>query len=148
MKLYPLQDVTSVGNDDFGTFEANDDGSFDLPNEFSEILHATSFAGAKVWETEAERTQRLVDEEVKRRSDPATLLAEVEGMRADLAAAAKPKTVAELKAAEKERAAEAAAAIAEAEEAEKAEKAAAAEAKKAEAAEKAAAAKKTDDAKA
>ena len=77
MRLFSREDATGV--DDAGqSYTPAPDGGFDFPEELADRLHGTCAAGRPLWETSVERQQRLVDEELKRRADPATLLAAVE----------------------------------------------------------------------
>jgi hypothetical protein len=76
--IYSRQDATSVTAPDGTQYEPDEDGRFQLPEAFAADLVRVHVAGEKAWETEGERQDRLVAEEAKRRSDPATLLAEVE----------------------------------------------------------------------
>lgn len=78
MRLYSLTGATALTDPEFGSFDAGPDGSFDLPEEFAERLHAFHFGGRPAWETDIERQARLMNEELERRKDPATLLSAVE----------------------------------------------------------------------
>lgn len=85
MRLFSREDATGV--DDAGnSYTPGPDGGFDFPEDLAERLHGTCVAGRPLWETNVERQQRLIDEELKRRADPATLLAAVEQLVAAAAA--------------------------------------------------------------
>lgn len=87
MRIYSLNDTAAVVDPETGKqYNAGKDGALDVPDEFGARLHATHFDGAPAWETDGERSDRLVAEEQERRRDPATLLAEVEAMRESMAA--------------------------------------------------------------
>ena len=88
-RLYSLTNVSAVTDAEHGHFEAGEDGGFDLPEEFAEKLHAFHLRGKPLWETDIERQNRLMKEELERRKDPTTLLSAVE----QLVAAAKATTV-------------------------------------------------------
>ncbi len=77
MRLYTLTGAARVDDPEFGSFTANPDGSFDFPNPLSNKLHGFAFGGRKAWESDAEREQRIVSEELDRMRDPATLLAAI-----------------------------------------------------------------------
>ncbi|MEE1838207.1 hypothetical protein [Streptomyces sp. SP17KL33] len=78
MRLYSRTGVTALDDPEFGTFHANEDGGFDLPDEVSDRLHNFHQHGQPMWETDVERQRRLVMEELEKRKDPATLLSAVE----------------------------------------------------------------------
>ncbi|HEY3718374.1 MAG TPA: hypothetical protein VGL39_27945 [Jatrophihabitantaceae bacterium] len=73
MKLYTLTGAAGVSHEDHGEFEVDDDGGVELPPEFGEYLHRTHVGGVKSWETQTERHDRLIAEELERRRDPAQL---------------------------------------------------------------------------
>ncbi|MCI3277652.1 hypothetical protein [Streptomyces cylindrosporus] len=77
MRLYTLTGATALDAEE-GHFEADEQGGFDFPDELSDQLHAFHVGGKPQWETDVERQQRLLAEELERRKDPATLLAAVE----------------------------------------------------------------------
>lgn len=77
MRLYTLTGAARVDDPEFGSFTANSDGSFDFPNPLSDRLHGFAFGGKRAWESDAEREQRIVSEELDRMRDPATLLAAI-----------------------------------------------------------------------
>ena len=78
MRLYTRTGVTAIDDPEFGHFEAGDQGGFDFPEELSVRLHRFHDGGRPAWESDVERQQRLIHEELERRKDPATLLAAVE----------------------------------------------------------------------
>jgi len=73
MRLYSRTGQTALSDPEAGQFTAGEDFGFDLPENLFEQLRTFP-----QWETEVERQQRLVAEEIERRKDPATLLAAVE----------------------------------------------------------------------
>ena len=74
MRLYTLTGAASVSNDEHGTFEVDPEtGAVEVPEALGRILHGTCFGGRRVWEDDAERSQRLVAEDLERRRDPAVL---------------------------------------------------------------------------
>lgn len=74
MRLYSRTGATALDDPEYGHFDANDDGGFDFPDDLSDRLHGFHAAGRPMWETDVERQQRLIAEELERRKDPATLL--------------------------------------------------------------------------
>ncbi|MFE2407118.1 hypothetical protein ACFXDE_02105 [Kitasatospora sp. NPDC059408] len=90
MRLYSRTGATALDHPHHGRIEADPGhGGFDLPEELAEELR--SFPA---WETDVERQQRLVAEEIERRKDPATLLDAVQQLvqAAQAANAAKQET--------------------------------------------------------
>lgn len=85
MRLFNLAGATSLMPNDDDIYEADEDGCFDIPQDLAMQLHSIHILGQKVWETEGERQNRLLAEELKRRQDPATLLAAVEALTAKVA---------------------------------------------------------------
>lgn len=73
MRLYSLTGAAAIDAPE-GHFEPGEDGAFDLPSELSARLHGVAVGGKRQWETDVERQNRLVAEEMERRKDPATLL--------------------------------------------------------------------------
>lgn len=71
-RLYPLIPTPAVDSE-HGHFEPLDDGGFDFPGPLAEHLHASRFAGKKLWETSIERQERTHGEDLDRRRDPAVL---------------------------------------------------------------------------
>lgn len=84
MKLYTRRDASSVivGDD---TYPVGDDGTVEVPEDLGRRLRDTHVGGVKAWEDETERHARLLAEESERRKDPATLLAAVEALAAQVA---------------------------------------------------------------
>lgn len=80
MQLYALAGQSKVVHPDLGDFEPDENGIFELPEEFGAFLHDTWVGGQRAWETPAERQDRLEAEEVGRARDPATLLAAVRAL--------------------------------------------------------------------
>lgn len=78
MRLYTRTGATALNDPEFGPFEADEQGSFLLPDELAERLRRFHVAGKPAWETDVERQRRLIQEELERRKDPATLLNAVE----------------------------------------------------------------------
>ncbi|MHB9861975.1 hypothetical protein [Streptomyces sp. YIM S03343] len=78
MRLYSCTGVIALDDPDFGTFQADEAGGFDFPDEVSERLHSFHLHGRPMWEDDVERQRRLIAEELERRKDPATLLGAVE----------------------------------------------------------------------
>lgn len=78
MRLYTRTGATTVDHPEYGHFDVDPDGWVDLPEELAEQLHRFHMAGKPMWETDLERQNRLVSEELERRKDPATLLSAVE----------------------------------------------------------------------
>lgn len=75
MRLYTRTGATALTDPETGTeYEADEQGGFDLPEELSERLHRFHIAKQPAWEDDIERQQRLVDEQLERAKDPATLL--------------------------------------------------------------------------
>jgi hypothetical protein len=70
--------VTALDDPEYGTFQADENGGFDFPDDVSDRLHGFHYRGQPMWETDVERQQRLIAEELERRKDPATLLSAVE----------------------------------------------------------------------
>lgn len=77
MRIFSLLGTTSVNHPDAGNFEADNEGSFELPEPIAHELLRVHLAGKKAWETESERVVRLAKAEQERLRDPATLLATV-----------------------------------------------------------------------
>lgn len=77
MRLYSRLDAASVTHAG-RTYDPKDDGGFDFPEDVAQELHTFHVNGTPAWETQIERQNRLIAEEIERRKDPATLLAVVE----------------------------------------------------------------------
>jgi hypothetical protein len=78
MRLYTRTGATSIDDPEYGHFDADDSGAFDLPEDMAERLRRFHHGARPSWETDIERQYRLAYEELERRKDPATLLAAVE----------------------------------------------------------------------
>jgi len=78
MRLYTLTGATALDDGEYGHFEADEQGGFDFPDDLSDRLHRFHFGGRPQWETDVERQERLIAEELERRKDPATLLEAVQ----------------------------------------------------------------------
>lgn len=92
MRLYSRTGATALDDPEYGHIDAGPDGGFDLPDDLSDRLYGFHAAGQPLWETDVERQNRLIAEELERRKDPATLLAAVE----QLVGAAKASAQAEV----------------------------------------------------
>lgn len=82
MRLYTRTGATALDDPEFGHFDADENGGFDFPDDLSDRLHNFHWRGQPMWETDVERQHRLMQEELERRKDPATLLAVVEQLMA------------------------------------------------------------------
>lgn len=78
MRLYTRTGATALDDPEYGHYEADEQGGFTFPDDLSDRLHRFHIGGQPAWETDIERQQRLMDEELERRKDPATLLSVVE----------------------------------------------------------------------
>ncbi|RPE39749.1 hypothetical protein EDD90_2766 [Streptomyces sp. Ag109_O5-1] len=78
MRLYSRTGATVLDDAEYGRFEPDKTGAFDFPDDVSDRLVGFHFRGRPMWETDVERQQRLIGEELERRKDPATLLSAVE----------------------------------------------------------------------
>lgn len=78
MRLYTRTGATTLDDPEYGHFEADENGSFLLPEDLAERIRGFHLAGRPAWETDVERQRRLVTEEMERRRDPEMLLAAVE----------------------------------------------------------------------
>lgn len=78
MRLYTRTGATALDHPTYGHFDADEQGGFNFPNELSDQLHGFAVAGRPLWETDIERQNRLIAEEMERRRDPATLMAAVQ----------------------------------------------------------------------
>ena len=74
MRLYTRTGAAALDDPEYGHFDADDDGFFELPDDLAERLHGFCVGGQPLWETDIERQNRLIGEELERRKDPATLL--------------------------------------------------------------------------
>lgn len=90
MRLYTRTGATAQTDPDTGeVYEPDEQGGFDFPDELGERLHRFHIGKQRQWEDEEQRHQRIVNEEMERAKDPATLLAVVQQL-AMLAKAAIP----------------------------------------------------------
>lgn len=78
MRLYSRTGAVAVDDGEYGHFDASQDGGFDFPDDLSDRLHKFGSKAGPDWETDIERQQRLIVEEMERRKDPSTLLSAVE----------------------------------------------------------------------
>ena len=78
MRLYTRVGATALDHPQFGHFEPDEQGGFDFPDDLSDELHRHHTHGKPNWENDVERQHRLMQEELERRKDPATLLSVVE----------------------------------------------------------------------
>lgn len=78
MRLYTRTGATALDDPDYGHFDVDDEGGFDFPDDVSGRLHRFHIGGRPTWETDVERQNRLINEEMERRRDPATLMAAVQ----------------------------------------------------------------------
>jgi hypothetical protein len=78
MRLYTRTGATALTDPVTGhTYEADAEGGFGFPNEFSDRIGGFCTNGKPHWETEAQRSQRLATEDRQHSQDPATLLAAI-----------------------------------------------------------------------
>lgn len=75
MRLYSRTGAVALDDPDHGHFDADDQGGFDFPEPLSERLRRFHAPSGPLWESEAERQQRLVGEERARSQDPGVMLA-------------------------------------------------------------------------
>ena len=73
MRLYPRREGTASVVHGGVTYTAAPDGGFDFPNEVSDTLHRFAVKGERLWEDAIERQRRILDAEMDRRRDPASL---------------------------------------------------------------------------
>jgi len=73
MRLYPRREGTSVVQHGGVTYTPAADGGFDFPDEVSDALHSFAVKGERLWEDHIERQRRILDAEMDRRRDPASL---------------------------------------------------------------------------
>lgn len=75
MRLYTRTGATALKDPETGTeYQADDLGSFMLPEELAEQLVSFHIGGQPAWETEIQRQRRLMAEDLERRRDPATMM--------------------------------------------------------------------------
>lgn len=75
MRLYSRTGATVHTDSEFGRFEADADGVFDVPEELGERMRRFHVDKQPMWEDSIERQQRLIDEDMQNAQNPATLLA-------------------------------------------------------------------------
>ena len=76
MRLYSRAGATSVVHgegDEPDVYEADENGSVEVPHDLGLHLQNLHVGGVKAWEDDAERQARLDSEELARRRDPAQL---------------------------------------------------------------------------
>lgn len=74
MRIYSRRGAVAIDDPEYGRFEAEPDGGFDLPDDLSDKLVRFHQRGIPLWETEIDRGQRVTSEDLERRRDPANLL--------------------------------------------------------------------------
>ncbi|NUR01366.1 MAG: hypothetical protein HOY79_34025 [Streptomyces sp.] len=80
MRLYSRTGATRLDDPEHGSFDADAQGGFDFPDEVSDRIRGFHLHGKPLWEDDIQRQQRLIEEELERRKDPATLLSAVEAL--------------------------------------------------------------------
>jgi hypothetical protein len=101
-RIYSRTNAVAVDAPEFGHFERQDHGGFDLPDELSDRLLAVHYRGKPAWEDQAGRDDRLHGEETDRQRDPKTLynaVADIASLGKQLAAlglGSEPESNAEL----------------------------------------------------
>lgn len=96
MRLYTRTGATAQTDPETGQiYTADEQGGFDFPDDLGERLHRFHIGKQPQWEDEEQRAQRIIDEEMARAKDPATLLAVVQqlAMLAKAAIPAQPAAV-------------------------------------------------------
>lgn len=73
MRLYSRMNAGAVDDPEFGHFDADEHGAFDVADELGDRLLAAHYKGKPMWETDLQRDERLHGEESARRRDPETL---------------------------------------------------------------------------
>jgi hypothetical protein len=92
MRLYTRTGATALTDPETGTeYAADEQGGFNFPEELSERLRRFHIGKQPAWEDDIERQQRLVDEQLERAKDPATLLAVVQQLAQYAQAAQAPQ---------------------------------------------------------
>jgi MoxR-like ATPase len=74
MLLYSRTGATALDDPEYGRFNRQDDGSFDLPDDLADRLLRFHHRGRPLWETEIDRGHRIASEDLEKRRDPANLL--------------------------------------------------------------------------
>ena len=67
MRLYSLVGADSHVTPDGARYAPDDAGGFDFPDEISDPIEGCAVKGKRLWETEAERVDRLHGMEMARR---------------------------------------------------------------------------------
>lgn len=79
MRLYTRTGATALTDPKTGiTYEADEQGGFDFPDELSEEQQRFATRGKPMWENDIQRQRRLLAEEMERRKDPAAMLGVME----------------------------------------------------------------------
>lgn len=78
MRLYSRTGATVLTDPEYGTFEGDENGAFEFPDDLAERLRRFHVGKQPMWEDDIERQRRLMDEELERAKDPATLLGVVQ----------------------------------------------------------------------
>lgn len=73
MRLYSRTGAVALDDPEFGHYDADDSGGFDFPEPLSDRLHRFHVGGAPLWESDAERQQRVAAEDRARAQDPAVM---------------------------------------------------------------------------
>jgi hypothetical protein len=81
MRIHTRHDVSSVADQEHGTFSREKDGTFLVPDALGEKLLNVHINGLPAWETDAQQYARLNSEELSRRRDPANLFDAVEALQ-------------------------------------------------------------------
>ena len=73
-RLYSRMNAGAVDDPEYGHFEPDPEhGGFEFPDELSDRLGGFCHRGKPAWETEEVRSERMHDENLARRRDPAML---------------------------------------------------------------------------
>lgn len=93
MRLYSRTNAGVVQHDG-QQYTPGESGGFDFPDHVSDVLHPFAVRGQRLWETDIERQQRILGEEMDRRRDPASLYEAVAKLvqAADTVSQAEPKS--------------------------------------------------------
>ncbi len=78
MRLYSLVGADSHVTPDGTRYIPDEAGGFDFPDEVSDPIEGCAVKGKRLWETEADRVERLHGMEMARRRDPASMLTAME----------------------------------------------------------------------
>ncbi|MFC1418596.1 hypothetical protein [Streptacidiphilus cavernicola] len=75
MRLYTRTGASALTDPATGiVYEADEQGGFNFPDDLSDGLRRFAVRGQPMWEDDIERQRRMINEELERRKDPATLL--------------------------------------------------------------------------